>query len=325
MTSCLPPSMDDAMRELLSAETTSERRSLLFDAIVAEPVTTCALASAVRVVREYMIPVTVPDSPIDTCGTGGSKKSRINTSTIAAFVVAAAEGKVAKHGNRAMSGTCGAFDLLEGLGIHIHLGATEAQSIYKELGVTFLYAPLFHPSMALIAPHRKAYGKATIFNLVGPLCNPASVTQQIIGTPSGEKQDLLANVLEERGGETAMIVCGDDGLDEVTLAGTSTIRHIPGNHTTTFHPTELGIPVRTSEELMGGSIDDNVSIATDILRGKEKGARRDLVLVNAAFALQLSRGIEHLATAFSLAAETIATGKAYRLMQKYLEASHDLA
>lgn len=324
MTLPLVQSMDERIPELLSAETSKERRTQIFASLVEEPMTARTLVSIARSIREKMIPVQLSGSPIDTCGTGGSQKSRINTSTIVAFIVAAAGGKVAKHGNRAMSGTCGSFDLLEGLGINIRLDAKTAEAIFSELGLVFLYAPLFHPSMALIAPLRKAYGNPTIFNLVGPLCNPASVNKQIIGTPTKEKQDLLTEALMELGGETAMIINGDDGLDEISLCGSSMIRHVLGNHTTIFHPKELGFSTSRPEELTGGTIEENVAIAENILSGKEKGARRDLVLVNTAFALQLSLGIDNLTTAFRLASETLASGQAYKLLQKYLQASHDI-
>lgn len=325
MTLSLAPSLEEQVHELFLSEISEEKRTQIFAKIVEEPMTAHTLVSIARVIREKMIPVRLSGSPIDTCGTGGSQKSRINTSTIASFIVTASGGKVAKHGNRAMSGTCGSFDLLEGLGINICLDGNVAKAVYDELGLVFLCAPLYHPSMALIAHLRKAHGKPTIFNLVGPLCNPSVVTKQIIGVPTAEKQNLLSDALRELGGTSAMIIRGDDGLDEVTLSGSSMIRHVPGNHTTMFHPAELNLSTCAPAELTGGTIEENVAIARNILSGKETGARRDLVLINAGFALQLSLGIEDLKTAFALASDTLASGKAYQLLQKYLQASHDLA
>lgn len=319
------PSIDEHIRELLSEETSDKRRAEIFTDIQQTPMTPHTIVETARVVRDMMIPLALKGSPIDTCGTGGSQKQRINTSTIVAFIVGATGGKVAKHGNRAISGSCGSFDLLEGLGINILLHTKSARAVYDELGIVFLYAPLFHPSLKRIGSLRKTYRKPTIFNLIGPLCNPASIKKHIIGTPTKSKQDLLSSALMTLGAETAVIISGNDGLDEVTLSGFSQISYIPGNHTRVFHPRELGLNPCTPEELLGGSIEDNVAIARNILSGKDTSPRRDLVLINASFALQVSLGIEDLNVAFHLASDTLASGKAYELMKRYLEASHDLA
>ena len=180
---------------LMSPETEDQRRSAAFQQLVRRPITAEALGDAGRAMRKRMTPVSLSAEAIDTCGTGGSGKKTFNTSTLTAFLLAAAGGKVAKHGNRSASGNCGTCDLLERLGARLDLGPNEERRIFDALGIVCLYCTRHHPGLGLLAPLRKAHGQKTLFNYLGPLCNPANVKRQLIGTGDPRAAELLAECL----------------------------------------------------------------------------------------------------------------------------------
>ena len=287
------------------------------------------LAQAATIMRKAAVPMTLEGCPMDTCGTGGSGLARINTSTLVAFVVAAAGGTVAKHGNRSSGGRCGSFDVLEGLGAHINLTADQAKRIYDRLGIVFLFAPQFHPAMRNVAAARKRYGKRTIFNLLGPLCHPAGVKRQLIGTPNGETAALIAEALQELHTERSMVVSGKDGLDEVTVCGETEVYDSASEKKNifahAFHPENFGIPLYAPSSITGGDVQTNVDIAKDILSNASSPAHRDLVIVNAAHALLLTDLVTDLPAAISLARETLSSGKAQRLMERYIAITHTIS
>lgn len=300
----------------------------VFTAFVELPITAELLAECTAVLREKMVRVHLQGAgqAIDTCGTGGSGKRTVNTSTLAACIVAAAGGKVAKHGNRSASGNCGCFDLLSTLNIRIDLTPEMEQQLFEELGLVFLFAPLHHPALKLVAPLRKKYGKKTIFNLFGPLCNPAGVQHQIIGTGNDEHARLLADTLLYFGSFGSKVVTGKDGLDEVTNTADTTIYSVTpsGVNVSVFSPSDISLPLASEKEIEGGAPEENVEIFLKLIQGCGDSARKNLVLLNAAHALLLAELAASIQDAFAMAKETIESGRVHHLFQEYKELSASL-
>lgn len=300
----------------------------VFTAFVDLPITSALLADCAAILREKMIPVHLPEGAqaIDTCGTGGSGKRTVNTSTLTALIVATAGGKVAKHGNRSASGNCGCFDLLEKLNVRIDLTPDMERRLFEELGIVFLFAPLHHPALKLVAPLRKSYGKKSIFNLFGPLCNPAGVKRQFIGTGNDEHAQLIADTLFHLGSFGSKVVTGKDGLDEVTSTTETTMYSIDssGVHASLFSPAEIPLPLATEAEIEGGTPEENVKIFLTLIQGYGDPAKKNLVLLNAAHALMLAGMSPSIQEAFALAKETLESGKVHNLFQEYKELSSSL-
>jgi len=273
-----------------------------------------------------MTPVFLSEDAIDTCGTGGSGKKTLNTSTLTAFVVAAAGGKVAKHGNRSASGNCGAFDLRETLGAKINLAPDEERRIFDRLGIVFLYAPAHHQSMRLALPLRKAIGRPTLFNYLGPLVNPANVGRQLIGTGSHETALLFAECLRQTEAVQGVIATGHDGLDEVTVSTATTIRTVAGGRIseTQFTPEEVHLSRFAEGDIEGGSLAENAAFFRELASGGGSEARKALLLANAAHALQLAGLSATLLDARELAAETLAAGRVLDLVERYCRLSNNL-
>jgi anthranilate phosphoribosyltransferase len=316
----------DLVRLLMSPETGDQRRSIAFQQLVGRPITADDLSEAQQALRERMTPVRLSAEAIDTCGTGGSGKRTFNTSTLAAFLVAGAGGKVAKHGNRSAGGNCGACDLLERLGARVDLAPDQQRRIFDSLGIVFLYAPRHHPGLRLLAPLRKAYGKRTLFNYLGPLCNPANVSRQLIGTGDPDAALLLAECLRRDPARRAVIATGHDGLDEVTVAAPTTIRSVAAGNIaeTLFSPQELNLPLFPEEDIEGGTASENAAVFLALAAGRSDEARRALVLVNAAHALCLAGRARSLPEAYGLAKETLAAGKVLQLVERYCRLSNDV-
>lgn len=284
--------------------------------------TPAILADAAKAVRRVCLPVELHPDAIDTCGTGGSGKKTINTSTLSAFIVAAAGGKVAKHGNRSASGNCGCFDLLEGIGAKIDLTVDDEKRIFDHLGIVFLFARTHHPALKHVAAARTIFGKPTVFNLVGPLANPAHVTHQMIGTPDRKRAELMAGALHMLGTESSLVVTGSDGLDEVTVCGTTEILRVPGNVHSTFSPQELGIGIEEEASIAGGTVAQNLAIFRSLATGEGSPAHRNLVLLNAAFALTLTDLAGNVHEGFALAKETLDSGRVSTLIDQYVHLTH---
>ncbi len=259
---------------------------------------------------------------LDTCGTGGGEgESTFNISTVAAFVAAGAGVKVAKHGNRSLSSQCGSADILEALGVRITLDAERIAQAIREVGIGFLFAPMFHPAMKFAQPARQELKMRTVFNLLGPLTNPAGAVAQLIGAPSMWAAELMAAALHKLEAERAIVVHGTDGLDEVTITGPTAVYDVCGGgaiRKVLWHPANFGVEPCTSEALRGGDRQENCDIATRILHG-ERGAQRDIVLVNAAAALFAANAVETLAQGADRARESIDSGAAWRKVELLIE------
>ena len=281
------------------------------------------IAGAVSVMREKMLPVDAPDNAIDIVGTGGDGKGSYNVSTAAAFVVAGAGVPVAKHGNRAISSKSGAADVLKALGIDIELGPEQISACIHEAGVGFMFAPMHHAAMKHVGPARAEMGLRTIFNLLGPLSNPASVKRQLVGVYDRAWVVPIAEALRQLGCEAAMVVHGSDGLDEITTTGPThaarlddgTIREIEIN------PQETGLANVDPDALVGGDPEHNASALRDVLGGA-KGAYTDIVLINAGAALMVAGKAETIAEGMALARAAISEGKASAVLEKLVAVSN---
>ncbi|MFA5260711.1 MAG: anthranilate phosphoribosyltransferase [Candidatus Omnitrophota bacterium] len=270
------------------------------------------ITGAARLMQRFYVPVkTQHPLVLDTCGTGGDKKNSFNISTIAAFVVAGTGVVVAKHGNRSVSSKCGSADLLEALGVNLDIDHSQLGPCLDKTGIVFLFAQKLHPAMKNVAPVRKALGVETIFNILGPLVNPARATHQLMGVYSRDLVNPLAHVLKNLGLKKAMVVHGSDGLDEVTTTGPTFVSEWNGTAVVSYEidPREMEIPLAPDEALKGGDLKKNLYIAKEILDGV-KGPRRDIVVLNAAYALYVADHVQDVRDGIRLAKEAIDSGKA---------------
>jgi anthranilate phosphoribosyltransferase len=248
---------------------------------------------------------------LDTCGTGGDSGGTFNISTVAAFVVAGAGVRVAKHGNRSLSSQCGSADLVETLGIRIAMEPEQAARAIREIGIGFLFAPNIHTAMKHAQPVRAELKMRTVFNLLGPLTNPAGANAQLVGAPSAAAGELMAGALAALGLDRGFVVHGSDGLDEITTTGSTLAFEIHGGEVErrSLHPEDFGVARASAADLKGGDKETNCAIARGILEG-ERGPRRDIVLVNASAALVAAGQAGNFIEGVTLAAESIDSGAA---------------
>lgn len=254
---------------------------------------------------------------VDTCGTGGDKSGTINISTISALVVAGAGVPVAKHGNRSVSSKCGSADVLEALGVKVDLEPKKVEECINEIGIGFIFAPKFHLAMKYAMPARKETGIRTIFNILGPLTNPARASAQVLGVFNPDLTEVMAKVLGNLGIQHALVVHGMDGLDEISISGKTKVSHLKDGKISTeeIKPEDFGVKKAKLSEILGGSKEENAKIAIEILKAEEKGAKRNVVLMNAAAAIYVSGKAQDLKEGFKLAAESISSGAASKKLE----------
>ncbi|MBU0774662.1 MAG: anthranilate phosphoribosyltransferase [Alphaproteobacteria bacterium] len=282
--------------------------------------TAIEIAAAARAMRARMIPVTAPAGAIDVCGTGGDGHHTLNVSTAVSLVVAAAGVPVAKHGNRAASSKAGAADTLEALGLDLDRAAASAEKTLAEIGICFLFAQNYHPALKRLGPIRKAIGERTIFNLMGPLATPAGVRRQLVGIARPAYVPIYAQALAELGVDRAMIVSGDEGLDELSLAGGNDIAEVAGHGVVAMHrlsAADLSLSTAPVDAVRGGDAAHNAAALRALLLG-EPGAYRDAVLLNAAAALVVADAVADLKEGVEEAAETIDRGLANALLNCWI-------
>lgn len=271
------------------------------------------LAGFVEVMREFSLKVRLEDpGAVDLCGTGGDARGTFNISTVASFVVAGTGVTVAKHGNRSISSACGSADVLRELGVNIELSPGLVEACINEVGIGFLFAPLFHPAMRHAAAARAELGTKTCFNMLGPLTNPAGVRRQLVGVYSLPAAALVASVFAIFEPESVMVVHSSDGLDEISLDAPTTAYHVTGaaaGAARTIPPESFGLPRSSARRLGGGDAAENARIALAILGGA-LGPERDVVLANAAAAIQIAGRAASLAEAVSIASESVDSGRA---------------
>ncbi len=281
--------------------------------------TAAELAGAVSAMRARMKRIIAPPNAIDVCGTGGDGQHSLNVSTAVALVVAACGVPVAKHGNRAASSKAGGADTLEALGLNLARASELAEATLPDLGIAFLFAQAHHPALGRLAPIRKALGRRTIFNLCGPLCNPAGVTRQLVGVAHPSVIALYREAMELLGTEAALIVSGAEGLDELSIAGTSYVASVGfGPLPAELRPEDAGLPSHPLEALRGGEAEYNAAALNRLLQG-EHGAYRDAVLLNSAAALLVAGEVEDLFEGVEEAAEALDKGLAKALLDCWIE------
>ncbi len=300
-----------AMNALLEGEATPAQIAAFAVAIKMKGETAAELTGLARALREHMVVVDAGEGLIDTCGTGGDLSGTFNISTVAAFVMAGAGARVAKHGGRSASSLTGSADVMEALGVRISVTAEEAASAIRGAGIGFLFAPNLHPAMKYAAPVRKELKMRTVFNLIGPLANPARARTQLIGAPSPESAKLMAEALAALGTERSFVVHGHDGLDEITTTGPTDVYEVCTGRVEKhlWMPGDFGVKRAFGEELLGGDAARNAWIAREILGGA-KGARRDVVVVNAAAGLVAAGLVLDLRSGVELAEKSIDSGAA---------------
>lgn len=329
------------MDEIMSGELTDAQIGSFLTAMRVKGETPTEIAAFASVMRENAIEITpsVPVSEenliIDTCGTGGDRKHTFNISTAVAFVAAGAGLRVAKHGNRSVSSKCGSADVLAELGVNIEIGAEEVAKCIDEVGIGFLFAPTLHKAMKYAIGPRREMGIRTVFNVLGPLTNPAKANCCILGVFDSALVRLLAEVLAELGIHHALVVHGDDGMDEITTTTTTSACEVTKKKSVenggfsytideyTISPKALGIPIASEEDLKGGDLSLNANIMRDILGGK-KGPKRDIVLLNSAAAIMVADKAESIEEGLKVAADSIDSGKAKEKLEMLIELSQKL-
>ncbi|AQR72764.1 anthranilate phosphoribosyltransferase [Sphingomonas sp. LM7] len=280
--------------------------------------TSIEIAEAARAMRSRLIPITAPAGAIDVCGTGGDGHHTLNVSTAVSLVVAACGVPVAKHGNRAASSKAGAADTLEALGLNLDRAGARAEESLHELGIAFLFAQHHHPAMARIGPLRRRIGRRTIFNLMGPLANPAHVTRQLIGIARPNYAPIYAEALVQLGAEAAAIVSGEEGLDELSTETTSIVVNVGcARLPTRITPEDAGLPRHPLSAIRGGDPEHNALALRRLLQG-EAGPYRDAVLLNAAAALMVAGRADNLVDGVEEAAEAIDAGLANALLDCWI-------
>lgn len=284
------------------------------------------ITAGATVLRIKAAKITVPDGCIDTCGTGGDAKGTYNISTAAALVLAACGVPVAKHGNRSVTSRSGSADVLTALGVKIDADIPVLERCLRECNIAFLMAPKFHSAMRHVAPVRQELGIRTIFNVLGPLANPALPPYQLLGVYSAAWIEPIAQVLKELGTKTAWVVHGSDGLDELTITGASRVAELKDGHIRTFEitPEDAGLPRASLEDIRGKTPDYNATALKDALSGMES-AYRNAVVLNAAAGLVITGKAADLKTGASLAREAIDSGNAHRILTKLVMTSNERA
>lgn len=313
------------MEELMTGQATPAQVGAFLTALRMKGETPDELAEMARVMREKAVPVEVPFPVVDTCGTGGDGQETFNISTVAALVAAGAGLRVAKHGNRGMSSACGSADLLAALGVAIELGPEGARRCLEEVGIAFLFAPVYHPAMRFVAGPRREIGIRTAFNLLGPLTNPANPRRQVVGVARADLAEKVAQTLARLGAEHALVLHGEDGLDEATLAGPTRVWEVRDRAVSawTLTPEDLGLPRAPTAALRGGTVERNREMALGVLEGRP-GPARDVVLLNAALALWVGGAVETPQEGVQAAREALDSGRALAKLQALADLSQRL-
>lgn len=309
-----------AFAAILDGTVSDEAIAAFLIALSARGETAIEIAAAAREMRARLIPISAPAGTIDVCGTGGDGHHTLNVSTAVSLVVAACGVPVAKHGNRAASSKAGAADTLEALGLDLDRAAQTAERCLADLGICFLFAQKHHPSLGRLGPLRRAIGQRTIFNLMGPLANPADVKRQLIGIARPAYVPIYAEALASLGTERAMVISGDEGLDELSLAGGNDVADVQGDGIVAMRrvcAADAGLPSHPLDAIRGGDPAYNAAALRGLLAG-EPGAYRDAVLFNAAAALVVAGAADNLRDGAEEAAETIDKGLAKTLLDCWI-------
>jgi anthranilate phosphoribosyltransferase len=318
--------MHQVFGEVMDGRATDVQKSALLIALRMKGETADEITGAALAMRERVTPLLTVDRDriIDTCGTGGDGRGTFNVSTVAAIVAAGAGAAVAKHGNRAVSSSCGSADVLAALGVNIDLDAARMSDVLRRTGISFLFAPKLHPAMGAVAAIRRELGVRTIFNVLGPLTNPAFARRQVLGVYSLHLVDLLARVLLALGAEHAMVVHSRDGLDEISISAPTHVCEVRHGATRSYDltPEEIGIERCSLDAISGGDARENARIAREILAGGD-GARTEIVAANAGAALYVSGAAATIRDGVTMAREAIANGAAMAKLQELVAVTNE--
>lgn len=319
---------ETAMREIMNGDASPAQIGAYLMGLRLKGETVEEIAASAQVMREVANdPLVKAQNVVDTCGTGGDASNTFNISTTVAFVVAGAGIPVAKHGNRSVSSKSGSADVLRELGVNLELSPQQAGQCVDEVGIGFLFAPAFHPAMKHAIGPRREMGVRTIFNILGPLTNPAGAKRQLMGVFAQELTEPLAHVLRDLGSEAVFVVHGADGLDELTTTGTNTVSELRGGAVQTYQldATELGLKRAHLADLRGGEPAENAHITREILRGAGTSAQREVTMLNAAAALVAGGAAQSLADGLQLAAMVLDSQKALHKLEELVAFSQKVA
>jgi anthranilate phosphoribosyltransferase len=313
--------MEAVVRAIMAGDATHAQTAALLVALRMKGERVEEIVGAARAMRRHATAVPVSGDVLDTCGTGGDLRGTFNISTAAALIAAGAGLRVAKHGNRAMSGAVGGADVLEALGVRLDLDAARVAACIETVGVGFLFAQAFHPAMKHVAPIRREIGVRTLFNLLGPLTNPAGAKRQVLGVFGREWVEPLAHALGGLGSQRALVVHGEDGLDELSLSGPSWVAELRDGrvHTYRFAPAEAGLAECGQDELRGGDAARNAAILRAIVENRASAAQRDIALLNAGAALYVGGAAERIGAGVELARTALDNGAAARTLDALIE------
>jgi len=322
--------MDEAaqvMEEIMEGEVTPAQFGAFVTALRLKGETVEEIAGFARVMRAKAIPVKTTGPVIDVVGTGGDTFNTFNITTTTAFVVAGAGLKVAKHGNRAMSSQCGSADVLEALGVKIDVTAEQVQECLEKVGIGFMFAQAFHPSMKYAAAPRREIGIRTIFNILGPLTNPAGATTYLLGVADILLVEKLALALKNLGCHHALVVHGEDGLDEITVTGRTQVCELKEGRIENYiiSPEDLGLSRASLDSLKGGTVDENATLLRNILSGNTTGPQQDAVLINAAAAIVAGDKAQSLKQGLDIAQESLDSGRALAKLEQLIKLSQSFA
>lgn len=307
------------MDEIMSGQTNDIQIASLLTALSVKSETIAEIAGSAQAMRDHALAFQPAEDVLEIVGTGGDHSNSFNISTTSSLVVAAAGTPVAKHGNRAATSKSGAADVLEALGVKIDVTPETSATVLHEIGICFLYAQEYHKAMRFVAPVRKTLGIRTLFNILGPLANPAGASMQLLGVYDKDLLEPLAKVLHELGVNKAMVVHGEDGLDEVSLTGATDVCELQNGQLTTYQitPEQFGFKRCQPADLVGGTPADNAKITQAILNGAQ-GPQRDVILMNAGCALHVAHPELSIAEAIQLAADTIDSGQAQAELKQFI-------
>lgn len=312
--------MESVFRQIMSGKATPSQIGSFITALRMKGETVEEITGAACVMREKALKVKVKGTRsklLDTCGTGGTGMKAFNISTASAIVSASCGVKVAKHGNRAISSSCGSADVLERLGVKIDISPARTAKCIKEAGIGFLFAPLYHGAMKYALAPRREIGMRTVFNILGPLSNPASAKCQVLGVYDASLTEVMARVLKELGSSCAFVVSGEGPLDEVSISGRTKVSELKGGRIKSYYltPRDFGIKKRSLSSIKGGTSSKNAKDLKSVLSGK-KGAKRDIVLMNSSIALLASGKAKNIKKGMAMAAGAIDSGKALKKLKE---------
>jgi anthranilate phosphoribosyltransferase len=319
--------MHGIFSQMMDGQASEAQKSALLVALKMNGETADEITGAAMAMRERVTPLDVDrEGLIDTCGTGGDGAGTFNISTMAALVAAGAGAPVAKHGNRAVSSSCGSADVLTALGANVNLDAAQASEVLRRIGIAFLFAPKLHPAMGAVVSVRRDLGVRTIFNVLGPLTNPAFARRQVLGVYADDLVEVVAEVLRALGAEHAMVVHSRDGLDEISVSAPTHVCEVRDGRIRSYdiNPEERGVGRHSLAEIRGGDVAENARIARTVLEGRTNGARRDVVAANAGAALYVSGAASSVRDGVTMALDSIASGAARGKLEQLIAVSNQV-